>query len=225
MALDSGTKTPPGMTPALVNTLQAAGYVLRKPISTTRLSELANAAGSLPEGVSRYLATSDGLDHPLLDSIWGSKEMLKPYPSNSLLPLKGDGCGNFDAVLIEPGPGFGAVVFWDHETTKAEYLIASSVPVYLELLVSTPLSERWSSDGQSHDDFLRAHDAAAASLLDDPMFRRLVGDEGRDFTLEMAPAPAPGKPLPKGAREGINPFTRERVVIMPTPKYRTPPRQ
>ena len=31
--------------------------------------------------------------------------MLRPYPSDALLPLKDDGCGNCDAVFVEPGPG------------------------------------------------------------------------------------------------------------------------
>lgn len=217
---------PQRLAPALVQKLEGAGYVLRKAVGNRRLAELVAAAGSLPEGVTRYLATSDGLDHSHseLDSICGSKEMLKPYPSNSLLPLKGDGCGNYEAVIIEPGPCFGAVVFWDHETAKAEYLVASSVPLYLELLVTFPTSDRWSSDGQSQDDFLRAHDHEAARLLDDPGFRTWVGDAGRTFTLEIEQA-APGEPLPKGARESINPFTNERVVFMPPPKYRTPPKQ
>jgi len=210
------------LAPALVQELEGIGYVLREPIGKSRLSKLVAAAGSLPEGVTRYLATSDGLKHSKLFDICGSNEMLKPYPSSSLLPLKGDGCGNYDAVIIEPGLCFGAVVFWDHETTKAEHLIASSVPVYLKLLVTFPPSERWSSDGQSQDDFLRAHDAHAARLLDDPAFRAWVGDPGRIFTLESR-QPGPGEPLPKGAREAINPFTKEREVFMPPPKYRTPP--
>ena len=175
---------PERLDPALVQKLKGAGYVLGKPICERQLAELVAAAGSLPEGVTRYLATSNGLDHSKLFSICGSDEMLKPYPSNSLLPLKDDGCGNYDSVIIEPGLAFGAVVFWDHETTKAEYLIASSVQIYLELLVTFPESERWSSDGQNQDDFLRAHDPEAARLLDDQGFRTWVGDTGRTFTLE-----------------------------------------
>lgn len=195
--------------------LERAGYTLREPINKARLDELVVAAGPLPDGVRQYLATSDGLRHSERDPILGSKEMLAPYPSNSLLPLKDDGCGNYDAIVIEPGLAFGAVVFWDHESGKAEYLVASSLPMYLEFLATVPISERWSQGGQSQDDFLRARDPGACALLDDPNLRLLIGPEGREFTPEFEPAPAPGQPLPKGAREGINPFTKQRIVIMP----------
>ncbi len=207
---------------SLVSTLEGAGYVLSNPITTERLSELAAAAGSLPEGVVQYLSTSDGLVHRKLDSIYGSEGMLRPYPSSSLLPLKGDGCGNYDSVIVEPGLGFGAVVFWDHETSRAEYLVASSVPTYLAFLARYPVSERWTPDGQSHNDFVRLHDPEAARLLDDPRFRALVGPAGRVFTVEQ-PQPTPGQALPGVAREGINPFTKERVVLRPPPRRRMPP--
>jgi hypothetical protein len=214
-----------GLPAALVKKLVDAGYLLRKPITEVRLNELMAAAGSLPEGVTRYLRTSDGLDHPSLFGVCGSQTMLKSYPSNSLLPLREDGCGDYDSVIIEPGPGYGAVVFWDHETTRAEYLLASSVPSYLELLVlAVPKSQRWSSDGQSQNEFVRAHDAAAARLLDDPTFQTLVGDEGRAFIVESLPLPGPGDPLPDGARVGVNPFTKERQIFVPGEKHRTPPK-
>jgi len=179
----------------------------------------------LPEGVSRYLATSDGLENSKLDAIYGSKEMLKPHPSNSLLPLKGDGCGNYDAVLIEPGPGFGAVVFWDDETTKAEYLIASSVRCTLS---------SWSAFLRPKGGPRMRRARMTSCVQTTPQlhvcsmthcFRHLAGSAGKDFTLTLEPAPVPGKPLPPGARDGINPFTRERIVIMPLPKYRTPAKQ
>ncbi len=211
------------LAPTLLKKITEAGYLLRPPITAAQLKKLVAASGSLPEGVTRYLATSDGLKHPELEPICGSAQMLKPYPSSSLLPLKGDGCGDYDAVMIEPGFGFGAVVFWDHEPRKAAYLIASSVPKYLELLVSVPDSDRWSPDGLNQNEFLRAHDAEAARLLDDPAFAALVGPSGKEFGLELRAAPAPGEPLPKGAIEAIDPFTRERLVIMPPAKYRTPP--
>jgi len=211
---------------ALLNALTSAGYISHDPITDDHLQLLVAAAGSLPDGLVRYLMTSDGLTHPKLPPILGSSDMLKPYPASSLLPLRGDGSGNYESVLIEPGPGFGAVVFWDHETTKAEYLIASSVPSYLELLlVTVPRAARWSADGRDQDDFVRAHDAGAAQLLDDPKFQALVGSAGPSFTLEREEAPALGEPLPPGAREGVNPLTKERVVLMPAPKYRRPPKR
>lgn len=217
------TKSEP-LAPALVKRLETLGYVRRKPIDAKRLAKLAEAAGSLPEGLTRYLLTSDGLDSAELLSICGSEEMLAPHPSQSLLPLCDDGNGNYDAVVVEPGLLFGAVIFWDHETGKADHLIASSVVAYLELLGKwTPPFIRSAND-QTHDDFLRAHDGGAARLLDDPDFATWVGDSGRTFRLEPEPY-VPGEPLPKGAREGVNPFTNERQIFMPLPKHRTPPKR
>jgi hypothetical protein len=198
--------------------------VFCSPVTEAALRELTTAAGSLPEGVMTYLTTSDGLKHPDLFRIYGAHDMLRPYPSSSLLPLREDGCGNYASVLIEPGAGFGAVVFWDHETTRAEYLLASSVPSYLELLLlDVSAYARWSPDGRSQNEFVCAHDADAARLLEDPSFTAMVGERGREFTVEQPTPPPPGEPWPPGAREGVNHFTKEGVVFMPSPRYRTPP--
>lgn len=202
---------------ALVAQLEGAGFRRRAPITAAQLKKLAEAAGALPEDVVQYLATTDGMGHDFL-GLCGSDEMLEPDPSSSLLPLRNDRSGNFDVVFIEPGFGFGAVTFWDHETALAGYLIASSVTKYFELLARFPRFERWSPQGENHDEFLRLHDPAAIRMLDDPRYAEL---KGRAFGVMPLPAPPPGEPLPVGARVGINPFTKERVVF---PTHRTPPR-
>lgn len=202
---------------ALVAQLQGAGFRLREPIREARLKKLTEAAGTLPEGVVEYLATTDGMDHDFL-GLCGSDEMLEPDPSSALLPLRSDKCGNYDVVLIEPGFGFGAVTFWDHETAQAGYVIASSVTKYLELLARLPKFERWSPQGENHDEFLRLNDPAAIRLLENPRYPELMS---RPFGVEPMPAPPPGEPLPEGACVVINPFTKERVFF---PTHRTPPR-
>jgi cell wall assembly regulator SMI1 len=211
----------------LVTKLEAAGYALREPASKGALRRLEAGAGTLPSGLRAFLETTDGLGrqderdysgYP----VNGVEAMLQPYPSNSLLPLQDDGFGNYDAVLVEPGPAFGAVVFWNHGTTMLESLVASSVPAYLELL--TLGSKRSSVD-------LRTVDAGAARLLDDPRVKALFAREGLVgalLSVVLAPRfrpphvklPSPGQPWPPGARAGINPITKQQILLL---AHRSPP--
>jgi len=198
----------------LIEKLELAGWVLKQPVTEAALGELISVTGALPEGVLQYLATSDGVEHASLECVFNAHTMRIPSPSNSLLPLRDDGCGNYDAVILDDGPGYGAVVFWDHESCRAKYLIASSVPAYLRYL-ATP--REWNASRR--DGVPCSDDIEGIRMRDDPAFRAVLR---RKFTTETQ-RPVPGEPLPPGAKEGINPFTNKPIVIMPMLPRRPPP--
>jgi len=118
--------------------------------------------------------------------------------SKRLYPTRGDGCGNFDCVLMGPGTGAGSVVFWDTTSSfRPAYLLAGDFCAYLEHW-SDSLVSRFFPDGSedqryvgpeldnapwigepelSHPwpfdlSWLRKADSRAAPLLDDLSFRR-----------------------------------------------------
>jgi len=198
----------------LIEKLKLAGWVLKQPATEAALGELISVTGALPDGVLQYLHTSDGLEHASLELVFNAHTMRIPSPSNSLLPLRDDGCGNYDAVILDDGPGHGAVVFWNHESCRAEYLIASSVPAYLRYLATPP---EWKVSRR--EAVPCSDDVEGIRLGDDPAFRALLR---REFTTETQKV-VPGEPLPRGAKEAINPFTNKPFVIMPVLPRRPPP--
>jgi hypothetical protein len=116
---------------------------------------------------------------------------------DGLLPLRGDGCGDYDCLVLGPGPCQGAVVFWDHEISEQPaYLLAGTLDSYLAAWADYLLFT-YASDGardprtiaptlsafpwvgtpeRQHpwpfdEAWLRAHDPAADRLLSDPEAR------------------------------------------------------
>jgi hypothetical protein len=120
--------------------------------------------------------------------------------SKRLYPIRGDGCGNFDCVLMGPDTGAGSVVFWDTTSSfRPAYLLAGDFCAYLEHWSDSLVSkfypdgsedqryvgpeldhEPWIGEPEkSHPwpfdlSWLRKADSEAARLLDDLSFRRNV---------------------------------------------------
>ena len=134
------------------------------PASAAGIMELEQAIPALPEDLRELLARFDGFDLGLEAGVEGellsAANILTCYPVFEepsslarLVPLRSDGCGNFDCVLTTPGPGSGAVVFWDHEDlTGPAYLLASSLPAYLDMLADY-LTSRYRRDGTEDQDY------------------------------------------------------------------------
>ncbi len=150
---------------------------------------------AIPEGLIAYYEACDGIEIQLDDEVVGnlysadqSEEAAGVWElveRHRLWPLRGDGCGNHDVVLLEPGFGHGACAFWDHETARIDGLLASNVGAYVaswaEYLTSvfTPdgalaaasRKHPWPFDPS----WLRSRDLGAPQLLDDPRLERVFG--------------------------------------------------
>jgi hypothetical protein len=121
-----------------------------------------------------------------------------------LIPLRGDGCGNYDCLVSGLGIGTGSVVFWDHEVYECpSHLLGSSLITYLEMwfdyVVSTYLptgsmdprfdppeldGPPWIGEAELHhpwptdEAWMVEHDPALGVLLDDPAMRKWLADQG-----------------------------------------------
>jgi hypothetical protein len=167
----------------------------------------------LPGAVSSFYSRCDGLDAGLADSVVGqllsvrgsleAREDLPEALRESLWPIRADGCGDYDCVVLNVPFCTGAVVFWDHEVyERPSYLLAGSFISYLEMwtdyLVTCyspsgklrpeydpPNLNAWPWIGkpqQEHpwpfdEDYLRGCDDRAAELLRDPQVRSWLSEQ------------------------------------------------
>ncbi len=153
----------------------------------------------------QFYESCDGFDAGLADSVCGDvlalERALSRLPvgkQSRLFPLRSDGCGNFDCIVLGTGTCEGAVVFWDHEVyDRPAYLLGGCLTAYLEHLIDKlvheflPTGERdaryvpsriaeWPFIGESElshpwpfdERWLGSRDPDAARLLADPFTRR-----------------------------------------------------
>lgn len=175
------------------------------PVSEATLAALDATITDVPDGLRQFFLHCDGFDAGLHDEVvgkvFGATETiasLRIWSNDGLMPglapVRGDGCGNYDCVVLGD-LGRGAVVFWDHEQSDSpSHLLAGSMEAYTELLakqlttVYNPDGERlpeyalkriskrpWVVAEKRHpwpfdQTWLRAHDPSAATLLDSPAF-------------------------------------------------------
>lgn len=184
---------------------------VRKPNDNAAIEAFSDMFGSLPSELAEFLRLSDGLDLKLHDDVVGKiygladmREVLKvwkPLNAGNLIPVRGDGCGNYDCVDIGTGPTTGAVLFWDHEDGgQPAYLLGGDFASYLDMwsdfVVSCFLQDGskdpafrpkrltawpWIGPGErTHpwpfdEQWVRARDSRADLLLSDPHLRpRLI---------------------------------------------------
>jgi hypothetical protein len=69
------------------------------------------------------------------------------------LPVRADGCGNYDCVIAGSGPAEGAVIFFDHEAPERRELRAGSFAGFLSHWTDW-LITKYSPDGRRHPDFV-----------------------------------------------------------------------
>lgn len=98
------------------------------------------------------------------------------------VPLRGDGCGDYDCLIIGDGPCERAMVFWDHEVYDgAAYLLGGSLLNYLDMWADymvhnfLPSGERAPEDQHPwpfDEAWMRERDPIADRLLGDESSRR-----------------------------------------------------
>ena len=77
--------------------------------------------------------------------LFGIDRSLSLYPLGNdaqrlgrFVPLRGDGCGDYDSLVVGDGPYEGAVVFWDHEVFDgAAYLLGGSFYSHISICGQT----------------------------------------------------------------------------------------
>lgn len=126
------------------------------PASASALAALRKHTPGLPSQLRAFYALANGVRVGMRDSVVGqlysAEEMLEHHgvgfshhPSlGRLLPLRGDGCGDFDCIVAAGDLALGSVVFWDHDVyDQPTCLLGSTLVSYLDM---------W-SDSLVHDHF------------------------------------------------------------------------
>ena len=162
------------------------------PPSDVTRAKLRRATGGLPKGLEAYFDACDGVRVGTQDGVYGelfsAKEITKICSLRLLddrwIPLRSDGCGNYDVVVRSFARGVGSVVFFDHEAEGVSHFLASSVPAYVEMWADWLLSTfkpdgSWKTRAKRHPwpfdlEWVQARDPAAGELLNDPDFAAIV---------------------------------------------------
>jgi len=116
------------------------------PAPAAALADLRKHTPGLPGQLRAFYALANGLRVGLRDAVAGhlfsAEEVLEHHrigfahhPSlQQLLPLRGDGCGNFDCIVAAGEIAPGSVVFWDREIyDRPSHLLGSTFASYLEM--------------------------------------------------------------------------------------------
>jgi hypothetical protein len=172
------------------------------------------ASVGLPSEVSTFYSHCDGLDTGLEDGVIGQlmpasdclevRECLSDEVRANLWPIRGDGFGDYDCVVLHVPTCTGAVVFWDHDVAdRPSYLLAGSFISYLAMWADKLVTcyspsgkllpeyepqtlDAWPWVGKPqrehpwpfNEDYLRACDDRAAELLRNPQVRSWLSGQG-----------------------------------------------
>jgi hypothetical protein len=170
------------------------------------LLHLKTVIPNLPTQLIAFYAQCDGIEVAIDDRVRGTilstgsiakKLAFFREARRCLIPLRSDGCGNYDCFVLPPGPCRNAVVFWDHEVPESPvYLLAGTFESYLEFwsehLVAVylpggtmdprytpPSLDQWPFIGEPQtkhpwpfdEKWLCDHDPAAEDILRNPFTR------------------------------------------------------
>ena len=112
-------------------------------VAKTARRELCQRVPSVPDVLLSFWHYCDGIQVTRFEegTIFGIQQSLSFYPLycepdllGRFVPLRGDGCGNHDCLIVGQGSCEGAVVFWDHEVYDgAAYLLGGSLLGYLDM--------------------------------------------------------------------------------------------
>ena len=125
--------------------------VVSEPIEVEILESLSDMSGPIPAEFTEFLLTANGLNLHLHDSVVGhvygfpDLQRVLEYAAKlkelKLIPVRGDGCGNYDCLDIGTGPTRGAVLFWDHEVyERPSYLLGGTFTTYLDMWADNVMS-------------------------------------------------------------------------------------
>jgi hypothetical protein len=134
------------------------GLTIAPPADAAAVERLRAALPACPPELPAFLAVCGGLDAhcDCYGEIYGAERMLEvrgwivePWGTR-YVPLRGDGCGGEDCLVVGPGVAEGAVVFCDREAMGPTYVCASGLWTYLDLW-SDWLVHSFEPDGESID--------------------------------------------------------------------------
>jgi len=183
------------------------------PAGEAVLRDLCERIPTVPDELLSFWRYCDGLCVIFDESgeLFGVERSLLHYPVGEvtdllgrLVPLRGDGCGDYDCLVVGAGPCEGAVVFWDHDIYDgAAYLLGGSLLGYLEMWTDRIVHENLPSGEKDprcrppkldafpwlgtpeyrhpwpfDEAWMRGHDPAAARLLADETSRRWLLRQG-----------------------------------------------
>ena len=130
------------------------------PASASALADLRMHTPGLPRQLRAFYALANGLRVGLRDTgvghVYSAEEVLahhgvgfSRHPSlDRLLPLRGDGGGDFDCIVAAGDLAPGSVVFWDHEVyDRPSHLLGSTFASYLDMW-SDALVHDYLADGE-----------------------------------------------------------------------------
>lgn len=183
------------------------------PSDADDLARLISRFGRIPDDVECYYRECglikvvldfgrDGTLYPLTKSLDYMPIAIDCDGVERLLPIRDDGCGDYDCVVMGPGIGEGAVVFWDHEVYDwPAYLLAGSFAAYLDMWADF-LVVTYLPDGTQHPDYaldwtnergiptsekqhpwpfdekwVTSRDPSAKLLLSDPLIREWLQEQ------------------------------------------------
>jgi hypothetical protein len=109
------------------------------------MASLQRKLPDIPDDLRLFYTTCDGikvkLDDEVEGEIFSAKQLLEFYPIaidvnivSHFLPIREDGCGDYDCLVAGSGVGANSVIFWDHEVYEGPaYLLGSSLFSYLDM--------------------------------------------------------------------------------------------
>jgi hypothetical protein len=112
------------------------------PADHAAFCELRERIPAVPEALLSFWGYCDGIRVTDCEGeIFGIRKVLDYYPLyddtaglGRFVPLRGDGCGDYDCLIVGVGQCEGSVVFWDHEIYDgAAYLLGGSFLNYLDM--------------------------------------------------------------------------------------------
>ena len=190
-----------------------------KPPSASRLAQLVEEAGPVGPELEAYFACCNGAEVSGEPGLWSIEQMLD-LDTPGYFAIRDDGCGNHDLVAPHFAVGAGCVVFRDHETEELSHLVASSLTAFVDLWSigaraaargqASPTLVKWPHDPM----FMAEHDPPFAKLARSARFKKQLGP----VALELVDRKGRIK-----ERRGMNPFTRQEMVIPAPPRTRRRP--
>jgi len=169
-----------------------------------------------------YYSRCNGVTVSLWDSVVGNlfpaNVSLRYMPlafesevERRFLRIRGDGCGDYDCVVLGNGIGEGSVVFWDHEVYEGPaYLLAGSFSSYFQMwgdnLVTrylpngeadkryvAPSLDHWPWIGKAelehpwpfNESWMKSRDLNAERLLNDSRFRKWLLRQANEGALNQ----------------------------------------
>lgn len=138
------------------------------PEDERELGNLSARFGNVPDDLTCFYTHCGGIRVGLHDEVVGHiysvKEALHiiPFafdcePERRFFPVRGDGCGDYDCVVLGQGVCEGSVVFWDHEVYEGPaYLLGGTFSSYFQMWADHLITE-YLAGGEKDQRFIAPH--------------------------------------------------------------------